>query len=382
MRSQRTAGLVQSEIRAMTQACNAVGGVNFGQGICDVPTPAVVKEAARAAVAANRSIYTRFDGVEELRNALAERLAPDGLVVDPEREVVVTLGSAGAFACALQALFDPGDELVLFEPFYGYHVNAARTAGVVPRPVRLEGSDFSLNLDALKAAIGPATKAILVNTPNNPTGKVFTNEEMTAIADLCQERDLLCITDEVYEYVVYGDGQHVRMATLPGMRERTVTMLSYSKTFSITGWRIGAAIAPPSLAEAIGLVNDLNYICAPHPLQVAVAEGIRSLPASYYTNMCASYEQKRDRFCAALRDAGLPPVVPAGAYYVLADVSRLGMPTAKEAAMKLLHEAKVAGVPGSAFFAGNDGHHLVRFCYAKRPEDIDRAIANLAAWAA
>lgn len=381
MRSRRTERLVQSEIRAMTRACNEVGGVNMGQGICDTPTPELVKAAAIDAVATNRSIYTPYNGVPELRRALADKLGSyNGVRCDPDSELTVTVGSAAAYACALVALFDPGDEIVLFEPFYGYHANAALVAGVVPRFVRLEPPDFALDLDALRSAIGPSTRAILVNTPMNPCGKVFEEAELRAIGELCQERDLLCLTDEVYEYLVYSGRRHLSMASLPGMAERTVTMTSYSKTFSITGWRIGYAAGPAPLIEAIGLVHDLNYICAPHPLQLAVANGIARLPDSYYAGLRADYEGKRDRFCAALTRVGLPPIVPQGAYYVLADVSALGCETAKAAAMRILAEAGVAGVPGSAFF-GEGGEQLVRFCYAKSDADLDRAIAGLEGWA-
>jgi aminotransferase len=364
----------------MTRACNEHGGVNLGQGICDVPTPEIVKAGALDAVANNRSIYTRYDGNEELRTALSEKLAHfNEIEANPENEIVVTVGSAGAYSCALTALFDPGDQIVLFEPFYGYHLNAARVSGLDPVCVRLEAPTFALDIDALKAAIGPKVKGILVNTPMNPCGKVFTRDELAQIAEVCIERDLICLTDEVYEYLVYSGHEHVSMATLPGMADRTVTMTSYSKTFSVTGWRIGYATAKPALAEAIGLINDLNYICAPHPLQSAVAHGIRQLPDSYYSDMCSEYEVKRDQFCNTLKKVGLDPIVPEGAYYVLADIRSLGEPTAKAAAMKLLSEAKVAGVPGSAFFA-DGGEHLIRFCYAKRQSDLDQAIENLLRW--
>ena len=382
IRSSRTADLVQSEIRAMTRACVARGGVNLGQGICDVPTPTIVEEAARQAIADHRSIYTRFDGTEELRAAIAMKLARDnGITADAETEVVVTIGSSGALTCTLHALCDPGDEILLFEPFYGYHRNTALVAGLKPVMIPLHPPAFEVNLAAVEAAITPRTRALVINTPVNPSGHVFTREQLVALGDLCKQHDLLCITDEVYEYMVYGGGQHISMASLPGMWERTVTLGSYSKTFSITGWRIGFATAPAPIAEAIGLMNDLYYICSPHPLQLAVAEGIRSLPASYYTEMSADYEAKLDAFCATLSDVGLQPVVPAGAYYVLADVSRLGCATAKEAAMRLLDEAGVASVAGSAFFTGAEGERWVRFCYAKRDADLDRAMAQLRAWA-
>lgn len=380
MRSRRTASLVQSEIRAMTRACVAVGGVNMGQGICDTPTPDVVKEAAKRAIDNNQSTYTRFDGVQELREALAGRLLDhNGMRFDADTEIVATLGSAGAYVCALHALLDPGDGIVLFEPFYGYHLNAARVAGIEPTFVRLDPPNFALCLDRLRAAIRPNTRAILVNTPMNPCGKVFTRAELEAIADVAEAHDVVILTDEVYEYLTYDGAPHVSMGSIARAADRTVTMGSYSKTFSITGWRIGFAAARAPLAEAIGLMNDLNYICAPAPLQHAVAAGIRELPRSYYTGLAADYGAKRDQFCSVLAEVGLQPVVPQGAYYVLADVSALGCATAKDAAMAILHGAGVASVAGSAFFAAG-GEHLVRFCYAKRPEDIDRACEGLRRW--
>jgi aminotransferase len=380
-RSDRINGLVQSEIRAMTRACDAVGGVNLGQGICDTPTPTIVEEAASEAIATHRSTYTRFDGTAELREALAAKFRRDNnMAPDAETEVVVTVGSSGALACTLNALCDPGDELLLFEPFYGYHMNTALVAGMVPKPIPLHPPSFTLDTDAIEQSITPRTRAILINTPVNPSGKVFSREELVRLSALCIKHDLLCITDEVYEYLIYGDHEHVSMGSLPGMWERTVTLGSYSKTFSITGWRIGYATAAAPLAAGIGLMNDLYYICSPHPLQLAVAKGIRELPASFYTDMRDEYLAKRDDFCSVLTEVGLPPVVPDGAYYVLADVSRLGEATAKDAAMRLLHESGVASVAGSAFFVGPEGEKYVRFCYAKRDEPLNRAMNQLRAW--
>lgn len=379
-RSQRTAGLVQSDIRAMTRACVEVGGVNLGQGICDTPTPEIVKEAAQQAITDNRSTYTRLDGVDELRYALANKLKTfNKFEVDPESGVIVTIGATGALASTLGAWFNPGDELIVFEPFYGYHVNAAQIAQVVVRGVELSMPSFALDLGVVEAAISPKTRAILVNTPSNPAGKVFTLEELEAIAELCKRHDLLCITDEIYEYITY-DTPHTSMATLPGMADRTITIGGYSKTFSITGWRIGYAAAAPALAGPIGLVHDLNYVCAPAPLQHGVAAGIESLPDSYYADIAAEYRRSRDQFCDLLTELELPPMIPDGAYYVLADVSRLGCSTSKEAAMRLLNEAKVASVPGSAFFSGPVGEQYVRFCFAKRQEELDRACDYLRSW--
>lgn len=382
IRSQRIEGFRQSEIRAMTQACNALGGVNLGQGICDLPAPEAVKRAAKAAIDADQSTYSRFDGVDAFRHAVARKLQRyNGITYNPENEIVATVGSSGALTATLQALFDPGDELIVFEPSYGYHLFSCRVAGVVAKTVTLTAPDFAIDPERVRAAITPQTRAILVNTPSNPSGKVFTREELMQIAEICIEKDLLCITDEIYEYIVYDGGTHVSMASLPGMWERTITLSGYSKTFHITGWRLGYAAAPAPFALAIGLINDLFSICAPTPLQHGVAQAIDELPDSYYTEMCAGYQRTRDEFCGVLSEVGLDPIVPKGAYYVLADNRRLGAASAPEAAMKLLREAGVAGVAGSEFFAGDEGDHLIRFCYAKKPEAIAEASQRLRDWA-
>jgi aminotransferase len=381
IRSERIQNLLQSEIRAMTRACNEVGGVNLGQGICDVPTPDLIKEAAYEAIRENQSIYTRHDGDAVLREAMARKFARyNGIPLNPDTEVVVTTGASGALAATLMALCDPGDEIILFEPFYGYHLNTALVAGMVPKIVPLHPPTFHLDLQRLRDTITPKTRAILVNTPVNPSGKVFSRDELVAIGAIATEFDLLVITDEVYEYMVYGDRQHVSMASLPGMRERTVTLGSYSKTFNITGWRIGYAVADASLAGPIGLLNDLYYVCAPAPLQRAVAVGIDRFQDDYYADLLQSYTDKRKQFCDTLVAIGLTPIVPDGAYYVLADITSLGCDDAKAAAMKLLYEAKVASVPGTAFFTGAEGQRLVRFCYAKQQPDLDRACEYLLSW--
>jgi aminotransferase len=381
IRSERTESLLQSEIRAMTRACNEVGGINLGQGVCDVPAPDLVKKAASDALAADDSIYTRFDGHQRLREALANRFRHyNGLDYDAESEVVVTIGASGAFASTLMALCNPGDEIIIFEPYYGYHVNTARVAGLTPVIIPLRAPDFAVDANKVAEAITPRTRAILINTPVNPSGKLFSKEELEAIALLANKHDLLVITDEVYEYFLYDGVKHLSPATLPSLYDRTVTMGSYSKTFSITGWRIGFAAAPAPLAAAIGLVNDLYYVCSPAPLQTAVATGIEQLGDDYYAELRTTYQRKRDQFCGVLTEIGLTPIVPRGAYYVLADIKSLRQETSKEAAMKLLHEAGVASVPGNAFFSGDDANNLTRFCYAKQQNDLDRACEQLLAW--
>ncbi|MEL6181933.1 MAG: aminotransferase class I/II-fold pyridoxal phosphate-dependent enzyme, partial [Myxococcota bacterium] len=333
-KSKRIEGLVQSDIRRMTLECNRLGGINLGQGICDMPTPPEVLQATQGAIAEDLSIYSRYDGVQPLREQIAAKMEHHNRrPTDPESEVVVTVGSTGAFSCVCQAMLDPGDEVILFEPYYGYHRNTLTVAGCVPRFVALSPPEWTLTRAMLEAAVTPKTRAILINTPANPSGKVFGQDDLEIIAAFCQEHDLLAITDEIYEYIVYDGQPHISLATLPGMRERTITMSGFSKTFSITGWRLGYAVAAPELAGPIGLVNDLCYICAPSPLQYGVARGMAQLGEAYYTQMRDMYQSKRDQICAVLESSGLTPIPPQGAYYVLANVSRLGCATARDASM-------------------------------------------------
>lgn len=376
-RNHHLVDMQQSYIRRMTRECERVGGINLGQGVCDLPTPPAILQATAKAVLADRSTYSSYEGLPALRQQIARKLATyNGLTVDPDRELVVTVGSAGAFACTCQALLNPGDEVVVFEPFYGYHVNVLRALGLVPMFVPLVGRDWTLDPVRLASVLTARTRAIIVNTPANPSGKVFSRPELEAIRDLCLTHDLLVITDEIYEYIVY-ERPHVSPATVPGLGPRTVTLSGFSKTFSITGWRLGYACARAELAERIGLVNDLLYICAPTPLQHGLAAGMAQLGPDYYASLAADYRAKRDTFCAVLEEVGLTPHVPAGAYYVLADVGDLGHGNAIAAAMHILEKVGVASVPGSSFFSGTAGEHLVRFCYAKDWAVLHAACARL-----
>ncbi len=368
------ATLAQSEIRAMTIACDRIKGINMAQGVCDTPTPPLVMRAAQQAIDRGLNTYTRFDGLAELREALARKLKTyNGLTADPETEITVSAGATGAFHCACLALLAPGDEVIVFEPYYGYHISALVAVEAVPRAVRMQAPDWTYSLEEMARAISPRTKAIVVNSPGNPSGKVYSRKELEGIADLAQRHDLFVFTDEIYEYFLFDGRKHVSFATLPGMAERTITVAGYSKTFSITGWRIGYSVAHPKWAQLIGAMNDLLYVCAPAPLQYGVAVGINELPASFYEGLIKEYQDKRDRFCGALTKAGLAPSIPQGAYYVLADVSRLPGKTGKARAMHLLEKTGVAGVPGEAFFDGPDADRFLRFCFAKTDQDLEEA---------
>jgi aminotransferase len=373
----RLQGLVQSDIRRMTRECERVKGINLGQGICDLPTPPLVRDGAVAAIDARKSTYSHPEGALELRTVIAEKLARDnGLRADPRSEIVVTVGATGAFTATIHALLDPGDGILLFEPYYGYHLNAAIVAGLVPQYMRLSPPGFALRESDLRAAIKPNTRAIVVCTPANPSGKMFDRAELEILARVAREKDLLVITDEIYENIRYDGRPHIPPASVGDLWERTVTIMGLSKTFSITGWRLGYAVARADLARAITLVNDLFYVCAPTPLQHGAAAGFRA-PPSFFTELAADYAKKREMTCTALEKAGLSPIWPQGAYYVLAEISHLGFANAREAAMALLEEVGVATIPGTAFYSDKEGERFLRLCFAKEDDALAEACRRI-----
>ena len=377
--SKRAGFIAQSEIRVMTIECEKVKGINLAQGVCDTEVPIPVRRGAQAAMDRGFNSYTRFDGLAELRQAISRKMrAYNGIKADPETEITVSTGSTGSFYCACLALLDPGDEVILFEPYYGYHVNTLWTVEAVPTYVTLRPPDWTFTPEDLEKAYTPKTKGVMVNTPANPSGKVFTRQELEWIGEFAERHDLIVFTDEIYEYFVYDGRKHVSPAALPGLAERTVTISGFSKTFSITGWRIGYSVSKAEWAQVIGPMNDLVYVCAPAPLQLGVAQGIRELSPDFYRHLVSEYTAKRDLLCAALERAGLPPCSPHGAYYILADASRLPGTTSKEKAMYLLSRTGVATVPGEAFFHGREGDIFVRFCYAKDDDELEEACRRLA----
>jgi aminotransferase len=377
---------VQSEIRAMTVSCSDVGGINMAQGVCDTDPPHPVVEAAIEAIRTGHNIYTRLDGIAPLREAIAQKLSSfNGLSVNPNTQVLVTSGATGAMHAALLALLNAGDECVVLEPFYGYHVSSLRSMRAVPVIVPLEGPEFAFSPERLRAAITPRTRAMILNSPSNPSGKVFTRRELESVAEIAIEFDLFVLTDEMYEYFLYDGERHISIATLPGMAERTITISGFSKTFSVTGWRLGYLAASERWLGAIGYFHDLLYVCAPSPLQHGAAAGLLQLPQSFYTELSVEYQAKRDVICVALSRAGLTPSVPKGAYYVLADATRIPGADAKQKARRLLADAGIAAVAGSAFFAAdesgvNPGENLLRFCFAKKDEELREACRRLDAY--
>ena len=378
---------VESVIRTMTRV-NAVKwgperAVNFAQGFPDFEPPVEIVEAARDAIAAGGAYhqYPMTWGAPELRAAIAGKKGREwGVEIDPETQVTVSCGATEAMIATMLGLVDPGQEIVVFEPFYeNYGPDCILTeAGI--RYVTLRPPDWTFDPDELRAAFGPRTRAIVVNTPHNPTGKVYSREELGRIAALCQEFDALAITDEIYEHLVY-DGEHVSMATLPGMAERTVTISGASKTYSVTGWRVGWAIAAPALTDGIRKVHDFLTVGAAHPFQIAVAAALR-FPPSFYDGVLEEYRHRRDAMVRGLREMGFAPLVPQGAYYTIAGIDGLTDLDDVAFATLLVDRAGVATVPASSFYSparADLGRHHLRFSFPKRPETIQRGLAELRA---
>ena len=370
----RTHSFSESVIREMTRVAREHDAINLAQGFPDFPAPQLLKDAACAAIQGDVNQYAITWGTANLRNALSEKYAAMyDLEFDPEREITVTCGATEAMAAVMLATIDPGEEVIVFEPFYENYGPDAVLSQASPVFLPLEAPDYRVERDRLEAVVTPKTRAIVVNTPNNPTGRVFDRDELQAIADICREYDILAITDEIYEHIYY-EGEHHVLATLEGMRDRTITVSGLSKTFSVTGWRIGTIIAPPDLTDAIRKVHDFLTVGAPAPLQEACAVGIRELGQSYYEGLTADYRDRRDVFLSALKDSGFKFSTPEGAYYVLADFEDLSSEDDTTFSKKLARDGGVAPVPGSSFFSVPErGHSLVRFAFCKKIETLQAA---------
>ncbi|MCY3506828.1 MAG: aminotransferase class I/II-fold pyridoxal phosphate-dependent enzyme [Chloroflexi bacterium] len=377
----RTSVFSESVIREMTRLAFEHDAINLAQGYPDFPAPDFVKRAAIDAIEADVNQYAITWGDPRLRAAVASKVGRHyGLDVDPEREVTVTCGATEAMMATMLAFVEPGDEVIVFEPFYENYVPDAAMSGATLKFVTLRGLDFVFDPEELRAAFGPRTKAIIVNSPNNPSGKVFDREELGQIAALCQEFDCLCFTDEIYEHILFDEHHHLPMATLPGMYDRTVTISGLSKTFSVTGWRLGYVVAPPDLSEAIRKVHDFLTVGAPAPLQQAGAVALEQ-GEPYYPELRAMYQGKRDRLLISLREAGFECHRPEGAYYVMADFGDLGFGGDDTAfALHLIERVGVAPVPGSSFYHDQAaGSRFVRFTFSKSDETLAEAARRLGA---
>jgi aminotransferase len=381
--SGKVSQFTESVIREMTRQAMTYGAVNLAQGFPDFAAPAEIKQAARAAIDADVNQYAITWGAKNLRNAIARQMdAWQGIAVDPEKEVTVCCGSTEAMISTLLAVCNAGDEVVIFEPFYENYGPDAVLSGARPRFVKLRppasgGGEWTFDEKELRAAFDKNTKAIILNTPNNPTGKVFTRAELELIRDLCVEFDVLAITDEIYEHILYDGTEHISMASLDGMRERTVTINGMSKTYSVTGWRVGWAVAPEKITNAIRKVHDFLTVGAPAPLQEAGAAAL-SLPAEYYAKLAEGYRVRRDHLIPALEAAGFKCFRPRGAYYVMTDISAFGFDDDVEFVKYLVKEIGVAAVPGSSFYRdARDGARQVRFAFCKKLETLDAAAEKL-----
>ncbi|MBN2339737.1 MAG: aminotransferase class I/II-fold pyridoxal phosphate-dependent enzyme [Acidobacteria bacterium] len=376
--SQKAERFTESVIREMTRLARLHGAVNLAQGMPDFPAPAEIKEAACRAIMEDVNQYAITWGAPRLRAAIAAKTGAEWTrEIDPEREITVTCGSTEAMIASLLAVVDPGDEVVIFEPFYENYGPDTVLSGAVPRFVPLRPPDWSFDPEELARAFNSRTRAVILNTPNNPTGKVFSPRELGVIADLCLRWDAYAITDEIYEHIVYDGLEHRSIATVEGMRDRTITINGMSKTYSVTGWRVGWAIAPPHLTRGIRKVHDFLTVGAPAPLQEAAVAAL-GLPRAYYTRLAAAYEKRRDLLVGALGEAGFTAEPPQGAYYIMADYGRLSAESDTAFTRRLVEEIGVAVVPGSSFFHHPDrGGSIVRFCFCKREETLVEAKERL-----
>lgn len=381
--SDKVGHFTESVIREMTRQAMLYQAVNLAQGFPDFPAPAEIKQAAQQAVAADVNQYAITWGAKSLRNAIAGQMeALHDLQIDPEKEITVCCGSTEAMIATLLAVCNMGDEVVIFEPFYENYGPDSVLSGAKPkfvklRPPKNENGEWTFDEKELRRAFDRHTKAIIVNTPNNPTGKVFTLAELELIRDLCVEFDVLAITDEIYEQILYDGTRHISMASLDGMRERTVTINGMSKTYSVTGWRVGWAVAPEKITNAIRKVHDFLTVGAPAPLQEAGAAAL-SLPAAYYARLAEGYRVRRDHLMPVLTDAGFKCFRPRGAYYVMTDISAFGYDDDVSFAKYLVQEIGVATVPGSSFYRDpRDGARQVRFAFCKKRETLDEAARRL-----
>jgi aspartate/methionine/tyrosine aminotransferase len=380
--SARTSHFVESVIREMSRLANLHGAVNLAQGFPDFPAPASIKQAAIEAINADINQYSITWGAKPLRDAIAAKYQRTyGLTLDPEREVTVTCGSTEAMIATLLATTNPGDEVVVFEPFYENYFPDTQLCGATRRLVTLRPPHWTFDPDELRRAFNSKTKAIIINTPNNPTGRVFTREELGIIAGLCQEFDALAITDEIYEHILYDDHEHVTPMSLPGMRDRTVLINSMSKTYSVTGWRVGWTLAAPDLTASIRKVHDFLTVGAASPMQQAGVHALSSSDA-YYKDLSSHYGERRELILEILNEAGFGALRPEGAYYVMADISKFGFENDRAFARHLVEKVGVAAVPGSSFFESEGvGDQWIRFCFCKKTETLEAARERLRALA-
>lgn len=377
--SHQTSNFVSPALRQITIDVQKVNGINLGQGVCNLPAPELIFERAMEAMSAGWNRYTNPRGLLSLREAVAKKLSHfNRLKANAETEILITCGATGAFEGVCGTLLNPGDEVILFEPSYPYHVQALKRHQVVTKVVTLRPPHWHIDFDAVKAAMSSKTKLVLINTPGNPTGKVFTKQELEGLGEMLSGTDTMVVTDEIYEYMTFGQRPHISPATVPSLEDRTITIGGYSKTFAITGWRIGYAVVPESIASAMATFLDAVYVCAPAPLQQAVADAIDELEDDFYAALSAKYERKRNYFAEGLESVGLRPLMPEGAYYMICDYSdRFPKLASGEFVSHMIRSSGVGAVPSSDFLQDSASETWVRFCLASEDSVLEEALERL-----
>ena len=374
----RIQGFQESVIREMTRVCAQHGGINLSQGLPDLPAPDVLKEAACRAIREEHNQYSFTYGDPEVRAAVADKLRlRNSIDLDPDSEITMTCGVSEGVMAACLGLLNPGDEVVLFEPYYENYLPGIRMAGAVPKFVTLTFPDWRFEPDDLTAAFSERTRAVILNNPMNPAGKVFAEDELNTVAELCAAHDAAIITDEIYEDIVYDEREHISIGSLPAARDRTVSVMGISKTYGVTGWRVGYVAAPGELSAAVRKVHDYLTICAPTPFQRAALAAL-AMPEDFYRETCEAYRKRRDLLCRGLLDLGFELAMPEGAYYVLADFRQIRDQDDRAFAHWLAADGGVATVPGSSFYeVADDGHWLIRFCFAMRETTLTEALQRV-----
>jgi len=377
--SDRVHNIAQSEIRSMSMLCHEKQGLNMAQGICDLDVPLVVQEGAKEAIESGRNIYTSAYGNLRLREAIAKKQNDFYTQNVSSDNVLVSSGATGAFYAMAMSLLNEGDEVIVFEPYYGYHVSTLQSLGCKVKFIKTVPPAYEIDFESLKSQITKQTKALLICNPSNPSGKVYTKEELEKIALIIDENDMVLFSDEMYEHFVYDGLDFISALSIEGLKDKTVVISGFSKIYSITGWRLGYAISTAEVVDAASAINDLVYVCPAAPLQHGVLKGLEELPKSYYENVAKEHQSKRDRFIKALNEVGFKSEYVKGSYYVLADISSLEGEDDKEKVITLLEKTGIAAVPARAFYHESDGIHLARFCFSKKEAEIDQAIAGLQA---
>jgi aminotransferase len=375
--SNKVKNISQSEIRAMSILCNEKNGLNMAQGLCDLEVPKPVLDGVKEALDKGKNIYTSAYGTYSLREAIAKKqneFYDQDVSVD---NILVSSGATGAFYTTAMSLLDEGDEVILFEPYYGYHVSTLKSIGCKIKFIKTTPPHYEIDFDLLEKSISKDTKAILICNPSNPSGKVYTKDELESLSTLINKYDLALFSDEMYEHFIYDDLEFTSALSVKGLKNRTVVISGFSKIYSITGWRLGYAISTKELIDSASALNDLVYVCPPAPLQYGVLKGLKELPRSYYTDVATEHQNKRDKFITALNEVGLKAEYIKGAYYVLADISIIEGADDKQKVVNLLDKTAIATVPARAFYSEPSGLHLARFCFSKKDEELDMAIERL-----